>query len=138
MHFTFYHSSLNIGYLLNKVSIWHLLFTFTINGKFGMREQLGVQHNVLFLESKYTVHSALIRTLIKLKGTAKLTTQGEPVCLKDSKYILFEILAHRTWKGRTSSCRPSQLHLAYSASRSLYSPSMSHLLGFQTKYIWNP
>ena len=53
-------------------------------------------------------HSALIRNLIKLKGTAKLTAQGERVCLKDSKYILFEILANRTWKGCTSSCRPSQ------------------------------
>ena len=54
------------------------------------------------------LHSALIRNLIKLKGTVKLTAQGEWVCLKDSKYILFEILAHRTWKGRTSSCRPSK------------------------------
>ena len=27
---------------------------------------------------------------------------------------------------------------ACSASRSLYGPSMSYLLGFQTKYIWNP
>ena len=45
---------------------------------------------------------------MKLKGTAKLTAQYEPVCLKDNKYILFEILAHRTWKGRTSSCWPSQ------------------------------
>ena len=32
--------------------------------------------------------------LIKVKGTAKLTAQGERVCLKDSKYILFEILGH--------------------------------------------
>ena len=38
------------------------------------------------------VHSAPIRNLIKLKGTAKLTVQGEQVCLKDSKYVLFEIL----------------------------------------------
>ena len=38
-------------------------------------------------------HSALIKNLIKLKGTAKLTAQGEQVCLKDSKYVLFEILA---------------------------------------------
>ena len=53
-------------------------------------------------------HSALIKTLIKLKGTAKLTTQGEQVCLKDVKYILFEILVHRTWKGHASSCRPSK------------------------------
>ena len=49
------------------------------------------------------IHSALIRNLIKLKGTAKLTTQDEQVCLKDSKYILIEILENRTWKGRTSS-----------------------------------
>ena len=53
-------------------------------------------------------NSALIRNLIKLKGTAKLTVQGEWVCLKDPKYILFEILANRTWKGRTSYCRPSK------------------------------
>ena len=52
--------------------------------------------------------SALIRNLIKLKGTTKLTVQDERVCLKDSKYSLFEILANRTWKGCTSSCRPSQ------------------------------
>ena len=41
-------------------------------------------------------HSVLIRNLIKLKGTAKLTAQDEQVCLKDSKYILFEILENRT------------------------------------------
>ena len=57
-------------------------------------------------------HSVLIMNLIKLKGTAKLTAQGEWVCLKDSKHILFEILAHRTWKGRASSCRPSKPDLA--------------------------
>ena len=56
--------------------------------------------------------SALIRNLIKLKGTAKLMAQGGRVCLKDSKYILFEILANRTWKGCTSSCRPSKPDLA--------------------------
>ena len=43
---------------------------------------------------------------MKLKGTAKLTAQGERVCLKDSKYILFEILAHRTWTGCASSYKP--------------------------------
>ena len=48
------------------------------------------------------MHSGLIRNLINLKGTAKLTAQGELVCLKDSKYILFEILENRTWKGCTS------------------------------------
>ena len=42
------------------------------------------------------LHSALIRNLIKLKGTVKLTAQGERACLKYSKYILFEILADRT------------------------------------------
>ena len=45
------------------------------------------------------LHSALIRNLMNLKGTVKLTAQGERVCLKDSKYILFEILANRAWKG---------------------------------------
>ena len=45
----------------------------------------------------------LIMNLLKLKGTAKLTAQGERVCLKDFKYILFEILANRTWKGHKSS-----------------------------------
>ena len=59
-----------------------------------------------------TLHVALIRSLIKLKGTAKLTVQGEQVCLKNSKYILFEILANRTWKGRTISCQPSKVDLA--------------------------
>ena len=43
-----------------------------------------------------TRHSALIRNLTKLKETAKLTAHDEQVCLKDSKYILFEILANRT------------------------------------------
>ena len=54
----------------------------------------------------------LIRNLIKLKGTAKLSAQCEQVCLKNSKYILFEILANRTWKGRISSCQPSKHNLA--------------------------
>ena len=39
-------------------------------------------------------NSALIRNLIKLKGTATLIVQGEPICLKDYKYILFKILAN--------------------------------------------
>ena len=52
--------------------------------------------------------SALIRNLIKLKGTEKLTAHGERVCHKDSKYILFEILENQTWKGRASSCQPSK------------------------------
>ena len=34
------------------------------------------------------IHSALIRNLIKLKGTAKLTAQSERVCVKDFKYVL--------------------------------------------------
>ena len=29
-------------------------------------------------------------------------------------------------------------YLSGSAGRSLYGPSMSDFLGFQTKYIWNP
>ena len=55
-----------------------------------------------------TEYIKLIRNLVKLKGTAKLTAQGERVCLKDVKYILFEILANRTWLGYTTSCRPSK------------------------------
>ena len=51
-----------------------------------------------------TLHVALIRNLIKLKGTAKLTVQGEQVCLKNSRHILFEILENRRWKGYKSSC----------------------------------
>ena len=49
---------------------------------------------------------------MKLKETLTGPAQGEWLCLKDSKYILFEILAFRTWKGRTSSCRPSKPDLA--------------------------
>ena len=64
---------------------------------------------IINITFKYTLHSALIRNLSKLKDTAKLTAQGEQVCLKDSKYILFEILENQTWKGHTSSCWPSQL-----------------------------
>ena len=55
---------------------------------------------------------ALIMNLIKLKGTAKLTAQGERIYFKESKYILFEILENQTWMGRTSSCRPSKPDLA--------------------------
>ena len=61
-----------------------------------------------YIQDYQRMHSALIRNLIKLKGTAKLTVQDEQVCLKDSKYILFEILENQTWKGRTSFCRPSK------------------------------
>ena len=49
---------------------------------------------------------------MKLKETLMGPAQIERVCLKDSKYILFEILAHRIWKGRTSSCQPSKPDLA--------------------------
>ena len=86
------------------------------------------------------VHSALIRNLIKLKGAAKLTAQGERVCLKDSKYILFEILENQTWKGHSSSCQPSKPDSAIwlASPAGSYSPSMSYVLGFQTKCIWNP
>ena len=91
--------------------------------------------------SKYplTKHSAPIRNLIKLKGTVKLTVQGQQVCLKDSKYILFEIPARRTWKGcMYKLLLAEQAQFAGSADSSLYGPSMSYLLGFQAKYIWNP
>ena len=67
-------------------------------------------HSIALL--KVTNHSALIRNLIKLKGTAKLTAQDEWVYLKDAKYILFEILENRRWKGCTSSCQPSKPDLA--------------------------
>ena len=50
--------------------------------------------------------------LIKLRRIAKLTAAGERVCLKDSKYILFETLVNRKWKGCTSSCRLSKPDLA--------------------------
>ena len=49
----------------------------------------------LNVQSLTMQHSALFRNLIKLKGTAKLTAQDERVCLRDSKYILFEILEIR-------------------------------------------
>ena len=55
--------------------------------------------------------------LTNLQKTLMVLAQGEQVCLKDSKYILFEILANRTWKGRTSSCRPSQPDLAIRMAR---------------------
>ena len=79
--------------------------------------------------------------LTNLQKTLMGPAQGEWVCLKDSKYILFEILANRTWKGRTSSCKTSQTDLAIwlawpaGASTALSCPIF---LGFQTKYIWNP
>ena len=69
----------------------------------AQHNRLGSITNVKSLNlTKVSLHSALIRNLIKLKGSAKLTAQGEQVCLKDSKYILFEILANKTWKGHTS------------------------------------
>ena len=53
-------------------------------------------------------HSRPMRNEMKLKEILMGSAQHEWLCLKDSKYILFEILAHRTWKGSTSSCRPSK------------------------------
>ena len=61
---------------------------------------------------KTTKHSRPMRNQMKLKETLTGPAQGERSCLKDSKYFLFEILAHRTWKGRTSTCRPSKPDLA--------------------------
>ena len=55
------------------------------------------------LQQSYTFHSAAIVNLTKLQKTLMGPAQGEQVCLKDSKYILFEILANRTWKGCTNS-----------------------------------
>ena len=61
-------------------------------------------------------HSRPMRNQMKLKETLMGPAQGEQVCHKDSKYILFEILANRTWKGCTSSCQPilpdSEIRLA--------------------------
>ena len=53
-------------------------------------------------------HSRPLKNQMKLKETLTGPAQDEQLCLKDSKYILFEILAHRTWKGSTSSYRPSK------------------------------
>ena len=50
---------------------------------------------------------------MKLKETLMGPAQGEQLCLKDSKYILFEILANKTWKGCISSCWPSKPDLAF-------------------------
>jgi len=47
-----------------------------------------------------------MRNQMKVKEILMGHGQGEQVCLN----ILFEILAHRTWKGWVSSCRPSQLN----------------------------
>ena len=41
---------------------------------------------------------------MKLKETLIGLAQGELVCFKDSKYILFGILVDRTWKGLDSTC----------------------------------
>ena len=85
-------------------------------------------------------HSALIRNLIKLKGTAKLTVQDEQVWLKDSKYILFEILEIR--HGRAIQAPASQISLIAESGllgqQELGGAFMSYVLGFQTKYILNP
>ena len=79
--------------------------------------KIDVDLRSVFCTANLYSHSALIRNLKKLKGTAKLTAQGEREFLKDSKYILFEILPNRTWKGRTSSCRPSKPKLEISLAR---------------------
>ena len=60
----------------------------------------------------FTMHSAAMVNLTNLQKTLMVPAQGERVCLKDSKYILFENLANRTRKGLTSSYRPSQPDLA--------------------------
>ena len=68
------------------------------------------------------IHSRPMRNQIKLKETLTGPAQGEWVCHKDSKYILIEILANRTWKGCASSCQPSQpncqIGLAWTAGAS--------------------
>ena len=87
-------------------------------------------------ESGKHTHSALIRNLIKLKGTVKLTAQGERVCLKDSKYILFEILANRTWKGHTSSLLAEQALFSNSELVRLFYVWSSRISN--KIYIWNP
>ena len=53
-----------------------------------------------------------MRNQMKLKETLTGPAQGEGACLNDSRYVLFEILAKRTWKGKTSSCQPSKPDLA--------------------------
>ena len=53
-------------------------------------------------------HSAAMVNPTNLQKTLMVPAQGERVYLKDFKYILFEILANRKWKGRTSTCRPSK------------------------------
>ena len=77
---------------------------------------------------------------MKPKETLMRPAQSEQVCLKDSKYIFFEILANRTWKGRKSpASRASQIwRFGLLSQQELAPPSMSYLLGFQSKYIWNP
>ena len=61
-----------------------------------------------------------MRNQMKLEETLTGPVQGEWVRLKDSKYILFEILENRTWKGCTSSCLSSKPTLVFAdmASRS--------------------
>ena len=80
-----------------------------------------------------------MRNQTKLKETLTGPVEGEQVCLKDSKYILSEIPENQTWKDKLLLAKQALFRvLAGSASRSLYGPSMSDFLGFQTKYIWNP
>ena len=96
------------GYFLKFLScyeFWHLVLGYFWAG--WLRSLPNSYLSELFSHYDYS-HSALIRNLIKLKGTAKLISQGEQVCLKDFKYILLEILENRTWKGCTNACQPSQ------------------------------
>ena len=75
-------------------------FSTLLSGKLSC-EQWPMENGRALLSAAWlrmsSAHSALIRNLIKLKGTAKLTGQDELVCLKDSKYILFEILENKIW-----------------------------------------
>ena len=98
-------------------SVWQTPIEFLPRSTCWSRQWVGTWRcfaTISFLIDKFIFsssnpeHSELIMNLIKLKGTAKLTAQGERVCLKDSKFVLFEILENRTWKGCTSSCWPSK------------------------------
>ena len=66
----------------------------------------------LILQPKYCSHSVAMVNLTNLQTTLMVPAQFEQVYLKDSKCILFEILANRTWKGHTSSSWLSQPDLA--------------------------
>ena len=62
---------------------------------------------IIFFLVHITPHSRPMRNQMKLKETLMGPVQGEWVCLKDFKYILFEILALRRWKG----CALSLIHI---------------------------